>query len=111
MELTPELLGTAGVGAVVLIGAIGNYLRSLREKPRASDPVIAGIGLAFGDREQSERMISALTRMAAAMEILADRRTDEMADIQKALLERLDAQERREEQEQERSRRPPRRRS
>lgn len=108
MELTPELLGTAAVGAVVVVGAIGNYLRTLRERPRGLDAVVAGVGLGFGDKEQTERVIAVLDRCAKALEALADKRTDEMEEMHKTLLDRLD---RREEQEESGPRRhPPRRR-
>ena len=109
MGLTPDQIGTFGVALVIIIGAIGTYLRSLREKPRGLDPVLAGVGLGFGDKEQTERLIALHERIATALEILADKRTDEMADMHRALLERLDAQKRREEQEEQRPR-PVRRR-
>lgn len=65
MDLTPELLGTAAVGLIVIIGAIGTYLRNLR-KPVA-DPVMAGIGGGFVDREQMERLIYQTQRIADAL--------------------------------------------
>ena len=109
MELTPELLGTAAVGAVVILGAIGNYLRSLREKPKPDvHPVLTGVGIGWGDRDQTERMITQFTRIADSVAILADKRTDEMEEIHKTLLARLDMQERREEQEEQQPRRRPR---
>lgn len=111
MELTPEIITTAAVGVVVFIGAIGNYLRTLKERPaHRADAVVAGIALGYGDKEQTERVIVLLGRMTASLEALADRRTDEMEDMHKALLERLDAQERREEQEEQIPRRHPARR-
>lgn len=111
MELTPELLGTAAVGAVVIVSAIGNYLRTLKEKPRPIDPVIAGIGIGYGDREQTERLILEVRGCRIALEALADKRADEMEEMQQALLDRLDDAARRKEQEEQRPRRaPPRRR-
>ena len=104
MELTPELLGTAAVGAIVVVGAIGNYLRGLKARPQ--DPVLTGIGIELGNREQTERLISVQTRIAVAMETMADKRTTEMEDIHRELLERLD---RREEQEESRRRPDPQR--
>lgn len=70
-------------------------------------PVLAGVGIELGNREQTERLIGEVRGMRVALEILADRRTEEMEEMHKALLERLDAQERREEQEEQRPRRPP----
>lgn len=113
MGLTPDQLGAGFVGLVIVLGAIGQYLRSLKTPPavKATDPVIAGIAVAYGDKEQTERLIATLGRCATALEALADKRADEMEEMQKALLERLDAADRRAEQEEQRPRRqPPRRR-
>lgn len=112
MELTPDQLGAGFVGLVIVLGAMGQYLRSLRASPavKATDPVLAGIAVAFGDREQGERLITVLERCAKALEALADKRADEMEEMQKALLERLDAADRRAEQEEQKPRRQPARR-
>ena len=111
MELTPDLLGAGFVGLVIVIGAIGNYLRSLKGNPSVSHgPVLAGIGLELGTRERTERVIGELSGIRKAVEILADKRTDEIEEMHRALLDRLDAQERREEQEEQRPRKPPPRR-
>ena len=109
MELTPELLGTAAVGAVVILGAIGNYLRSLKARPSQPDAILRGIGMELGE-EQTERMIVQFTRIADSVAVLADKRTDEMEEIHKTLLDRLDMQERRKEQEEQQPRRVPRKR-
>jgi hypothetical protein len=108
MELTPEVLATGAVGLVVVIGAIGQYLKSLKTTPQSQSSVLQGVGIELGNREQTERLIGIQTRIAVALESLADKRTSEMEEIQRKLLERLD---RREEQE-EAGRRPdpPRRR-
>jgi chloramphenicol 3-O-phosphotransferase len=56
-------------------------------------------------------LVVEVTGCRKALEVLADRRTEEVEDMHKAVLERLDAQERREEQEEQSPRRhPPRRR-
>ena len=98
--------------AGVFIGAataayVGYSKRWPAGKPE--NPVLTGIGFELGNREQTERLIAEVHGCRAALEILADRRTEEMEDMHKALLERLD---RREEQEAQRPRRqpPPRRR-
>ena len=89
------LTGVAvGTGVAAFIG----YSKKWPVK-QTQDPVLAGIGFELGNREQSKQMVEAMTRCAVALEILADKRTDEMEDMHRALLERLDAQERREEQE------------
>lgn len=109
MGLTPEQIAAAFLGLVLGLGALGQYLRTLRSPAKPLDPVLVGIGIGYGDKEQAERLIAATVRMAVAMETLADKRTGEMVDIHKALLERLDAQQRREEQEEQRPRRSVRR--
>jgi hypothetical protein len=105
MTLTPELLGTGIVGLIIILGAIGNYLRTRDKPPQHDASLVAGIGIGWGDREQVERMIALFGRIATALEILADRRTEEMEEIHRTLLDRLDARERREEHEEQRPRR------
>jgi NADPH-dependent 2,4-dienoyl-CoA reductase/sulfur reductase-like enzyme len=97
---------------VSAVEAAGSKLR-VRTSGRSAitaDAVIAGIGMAYGDKEQTERLIAVQTRIAVALKVLADRRTDDMAEMHKALLDRFDARERREEQEEQKPRRQPRRR-
>lgn len=90
MDLTPEQLGAGAVGAVVILGALGQYLRSLREKPKSPDPIITGIGVDLGSKEQTERLIKEVGRIADA---LADKkqsaiedRIDDLAKIVEASL-------------------------
>ena len=80
---------------------------SKRWPPPKQDPILTGIGIGFGDREMQERMNGFLGRIAVALEILADRRTEEMEDIHRELLARLD---RKQEQEESKPRRMPSRR-
>jgi hypothetical protein len=98
--------------AGVLIGtATAAYVGYSKKWPAKPDPVLTGIGFELSNREQTERLIGEVRGCRVALEVLADRRTEEMEDMHKALLERLDAQERREEQEEQSPRRhPPRRR-
>ena len=44
MELTPEILANAAVGLLVIVGAVGVYLRG-RRMPAKVDPILAGVGL------------------------------------------------------------------
>lgn len=103
-----SIVTLAGVAVGTGIAAFIGYSKKWPVKS-TQDPVLAGVGFELGNREQSRQIVEALTRCAAALEILADKRTDEMEDMHRALLERLDAQERREEQEEQRPR-PVRRR-
>ena len=97
----------AGVFLGAATAAYVGYSKRWPAKP--DNPVLTGIGIGFGDREQHERLIVEVRGCRLALEILADRRTEEMEDIHRELLERLD---RREEQEAQKPRRPqtPRRR-
>lgn len=61
---------------------------------RRADPVITGIGLALGDKEQQERLISVHERMlpiferiARSLESIADERQNDMKDTLEELLE------------------------
>ena len=67
MEITTELLGTAAVGAVIILGAIGRYFSGLRQ-PAGVDADLRGIGLGWGEKEQMERLISAVNRIADGIE-------------------------------------------
>ena len=80
---------------------------SKRWPPPKQDPILTGIGIGFGDREMQERLIAELHGCRVALEVLADRRTEEMEEIHRELLARLD---RKEEQEESRPRRQPARR-
>jgi hypothetical protein len=99
--------------AITLVGvfigaataAYVGYSKRWPAKPES--PMLTAIGVELGNREQTERLISEVHGCRVALEVLADRRTEEFQDMHKELLERLDAQERWQEQQ----RRPaPRRR-
>lgn len=98
-----NIITLAGVGIGTCIAAFIGYSKKWPAKPPV-DPVLAGVGFELGNREQSKQIVDALTRIAVALEILADKRTDEIEQIHRSLLDRLDAQERREEQEEARPR-------
>lgn len=90
----------AGVFIGAATAAYVGYSKRWPAKP--GSPVLTGIALGYGDKEQTERLITEVRGCRIALEALADKRVDEMEHMQKELLERLDAQERR--------RPPPRRR-
>lgn len=103
---TDTLKSAAAFMAFVLAGLWAYF--SQQKRPSPANPVLAGVGLELGNREQTERLISEVHGCRLALEVLADRRTEEMEDIHRELLARLD---RKEEQEEQRPRRqPPRRR-
>ncbi len=83
-------VNVGGVIAAVIFGVAGYFEPKLLNKtPAKVGPVIAGIGLALGDREQSERLIEAAQRCAAALEQLADKRQSEIDEKLQELLERI----------------------
>ena len=84
MELTPELLGTGIVGLIVILCAVGQYLRSLRAPPPAADPVLTGIGVELGNRQQLDLLIAEVKRIADA---LTDKNTAGINDRIDALTE------------------------
>lgn len=86
MDLTPEILANAAVGLLVIIGAVGVYLRGRRLVPK-SDAVVAGVGLGYIEREQMERLIHEVKRIADA---ITDKNTADINDKLEHLAERLD---------------------
>lgn len=99
MNPPSELVATLGtvLGALfVALIAVANYLRTKEKPQQQSTAVLTGIGLAFGDKLQTEELIKQVTRIANGIDVLADRRTDDMADMQKELIERMDRAEARE---------------
>ena len=110
MEIPAEVWIAGAYGGIITLAAIGRYL-TLPKIRRHADPVLASVGLELGNREQTERLIAEVHGCRLALETLADKRTDEIEELHRSLLDRMDAQERREEQEEQRPRRqPPRRR-
>lgn len=85
MELTPELLASGVVGIIVVVGAIGQYLRTFKAK--TPDPVLAGVGIELGNREQAERVIAQLKRIADA---LADKNASDISNRLEDLAEKVD---------------------
>lgn len=85
MDLTPELLGTAAVGLIVIIGAIGNYLRALRRPP--PNPVLSGVGGGLAEHEQMERLIFEMKRIADA---LTDKNTSSINSRLEELADAID---------------------
>lgn len=90
-ETAPDLwVQIGGLIAALAAGAAGYFGRELlgKSSPKV-DPVITGIGLALGDKEQSERLIDELRRIAVALEALADKRQSEIDEKLEELLERI----------------------
>jgi hypothetical protein len=63
MDIPTEVWIGAAYGALILLVAIGRYL----SRPKAVakvDPVITGVGIELGSREQTERLIADVKRIA-----------------------------------------------
>lgn len=104
MDIPAEAWIAGAYGGIILLAALGRYL-TLPKHAAKHDPILASVGLELGNREQTERLIGEVHGCRVALEVLADRRTEEFQDMHKELLERMDEQERRHAQ-----RRPPARR-
>lgn len=88
-----EILTNIGV---VLAGIFAGFFAYATKKPPSavSDPVIAGVGLELGNRAQTDQLISEVRRCADSLAVLADRKTEEIDESLKEILERLDREER-----------------
>ena len=89
-----EFLTYAGVFFGGLLMALAGY----RKKPMqsAADPVVASVGLEFGNRMQMDELIAETRRVAdgvesvaASLDILADRERADIKDALEDLLERI----------------------
>lgn len=95
---TPDVWANLGILLAAAVAALAGYFgpRVFRKTPAPkTDPVLTGIGLALGDKEQSERMVECLDRIARALEAIADKRQTEMQDTMEEILERLSDKEKR----------------
>ena len=86
MELTPELITAGIVGFLTVMAGAGAYLRGRRLAPK-SDAVVAGVGLGYIEREQMERLIHEVKRVADA---ITDKNAADINDKLEGLAERLD---------------------
>lgn len=84
MNLGAEIWLAALYGGVLLLAAVGRYLST---RPGANSQAhITALGLSL-DRDQMERGLSYLSRIAKALEAMADKR---QADMQGTLQEIVD---------------------
>jgi hypothetical protein len=83
-NLTPELLGNFAIGFLVIVAAVGSYINSLRKA--VPNPLVAGVGGGLVDRDQMERLIQAVNRVADA---LTDKNTASINDKLDDLLEQV----------------------
>lgn len=83
MEVTNEMLGAGAVGLLVVLGAVGNYLRTLRGGSNA----VTTTPTHLGEPHQVDRIIAELKRIADA---LTDKNTAGINDRLENLADRLD---------------------
>jgi hypothetical protein len=80
---------------VLLAGVFaGLYAYATKKEPKPESIVAASIGLELGNRIQADQLIEQVTRCADYLEVLADRKTEEIDDNIKQVLKRLDDRER-----------------
>jgi hypothetical protein len=89
MELTPDVLATGFIGFIVIVGAIGTYLRSLRQQAQQPSPVFAGVGGGLVDRDQMERLIAEVAGIRKAAESIADKKASDMQEAIEEIAEEL----------------------
>lgn len=96
MELTPELIGTGVVGILIIAGAVGNYLRTLKIGSPKPEPIRAGFSMGWFDSEQTIKLLALETRQAVALEriadalaIIADRERADMKDTLETIVDQL----------------------
>lgn len=97
ISMTPEATNpdvwfqVGGIAAALLAGAAGYFwTRMWGKQPQPpGHPVLTGIGMAIGDRDQAERQIVMLERIAKALEVIADRRQHDMQETLDELVEQL----------------------
>jgi hypothetical protein len=56
MDIPAEAWIASAYGGIILLAAVGRYLTLPRHAAK-NDAVLAGVGLEFGSREQTERLI------------------------------------------------------
>lgn len=87
MELTADVLGAGVIGLLVIAGAIGNYLSKRNATPAALSPMLSGVMAGFVDREQMERLIAAVNRIAEA---IGDKHSAKIDSRLEDLVEKID---------------------
>ena len=81
----------AGILVAALVSGAYAYFKQPKKPELISPPaaVITGVGMELGSREQTERLITAVNGVAAA---IRDKKQDEMQDTMDSLLEELKRQ-------------------
>lgn len=103
-----EIWTNIGVVIAGLLGIVAGYFGKRKDnvaRPESSDAIVAGVGVEFGNRLQTDQIIQELKRCADALAILADRKqATAEAKLDRILQEMAEAEERDRE---ERAKAPP----
>ncbi|HTV67501.1 MAG TPA: hypothetical protein VMF90_03095 [Rhizobiaceae bacterium] len=89
--MSPDFWTNLGILlAAVVAGLAGYYGPRLRQPPAPVkiDPVVAGIGLELGNRQQLDLLIQAVNRVA---DVLDGKKTAGIEETLKEILERMEA--------------------
>lgn len=87
LGLSPEILIGAAYGALLLLVAVGQFFREKAKAAATPPPSAAGFAAAWGEHEQTERIITQLARIADA---LSDKKADEMTRRLETMAEAID---------------------
>lgn len=82
MTLTPELLGSAAVGLLVILASIGGYLKN-RKSPPIDHMRIGGANV---NETHVERLLKSMERIAVSVEKISDDRQQKMQDTLDAVV-------------------------
>lgn len=92
MTIAPELWIAAIYGAILLLAGAGKYLSRQNTSSPKNDPVLTGIGFGFGERDQMDRLIAEVKRVADA---LTDKNSHDISHKLDELVDRIDKAEQR----------------
>jgi hypothetical protein len=85
----PAEVWIAGIySAILFFAVLGRYLL-LPKRAMGADPVLAGVGLELGTREQIDHLVLQVKRCADALERLADKRQDEIQETLEEIVEEM----------------------
>lgn len=84
-----EIVTSAAVFAGTALAAYFGYFRKVTPPP--VDPVITGVGMELGNRQQMDMLITEVRGCRMALEAIADRKRSEMQETLEDIVERLKA--------------------
>jgi hypothetical protein len=94
-----EILTNLGVVVAGILGILAGYFTKRKDapaRPDKGDAIVAGLGLEFGNRLQTDQVIAELKRIGNSLAVLADRRQASTEAKLDRILQELDEAEERE---------------